>query len=54
MYFEPHLPDEKQMADAYKDYAEDEFVDFILSQTNLENKKLVYQAKDGRKIFRLY
>lgn len=54
LFFEPHLPDELQMKDAYKNYTPDEFVEFILQVSRLENAEFIGEAKDGRKIYKLY
>ncbi len=52
--FEPHLPNEPQMKNAYKNYDVNEFVDFILKYSPLNNSALIFTADDGRKIFKLY
>ena len=54
MYFQPHKPGEPQMKGAYKDYSEDEFVEFILQTSKLTKARLIGTASDGRKIYRLY
>ncbi|MCD6418860.1 class I SAM-dependent methyltransferase [bacterium] len=54
MIFEPHLPDEPQMKDAYRNYDVNEFVKFILKNSPLSNFEHIYTADDGRKIFKLY
>lgn len=54
LFFEPHLPDEKQMEDAYKNHTPDEFVELILQVSKLESVEFIGEAKDGRKIYTLY
>ncbi len=54
MFFEPHLYLEDQMKDAYVNYSESEFVNFILQNTSLNEFKLIHTARDGRHIFKLY
>lgn len=44
---------EDQMKDAYVNYTETEFVDFLLRHTSLDESKLICTAKDGRHIFKL-
>lgn len=53
MYFEPHLPNEFQSGELYKNYSEEEFVEFILQKSKLNNAELIGEAKDGRKIYKL-
>jgi SAM-dependent methyltransferase len=53
MFFESHLHHEDQMKDAYVNYTETEFIDFILSHTSLNKSELIYTAKNGRKVFKL-
>jgi hypothetical protein len=54
LFFEPHLPNEVQMDSAYKNYAPNEFVEFILKVSGLEKAESIGEAMDGRKIYRLY
>lgn len=54
MFFEPHRYDETQMLNAYINYNDNEFVDFILENTKLNNAECICEAKDGRKLYRLY
>lgn len=54
IFFEPHLSDELQMKDAYKNYPNEEFVEFILENSILNYAKCIGEAKDGRKIYKLY
>lgn len=53
MFFEPHLSDELQMKGAYKNYPNEEFVEFILENSILNYAKCIGEAEDGRKIYKL-
>lgn len=54
MFFEPHLPAEDQMRDAYRNFAPGEFVDFVLANSCLKHSELLGTAlRDGRPIYRL-
>jgi hypothetical protein len=53
LFFEPHVYHENQMKDAYVDFTETEFVDFLLSHTSLKKSEIIYVAKNGRKVFKL-
>lgn len=53
LFFEPHRYQEDQMKDAYVDYTETEFVDFLLQHTSLNKSEVIYTAKDGRTVFKL-
>lgn len=53
MLFEPHRPEEPQMADAYRNYDERQFVDFILRSSCLNRAELLYRCNDGRPIYLL-
>lgn len=54
MIFEPHRSAERQMAGAYANYDEREFVDFILSSSVLEHAELVHRCSDGRPVYKLW
>jgi len=54
MVFEPHCPDEPQMVGAYANFAEQEFVDFILSKSMLNHASLIHRCSDGRPVYRLW
>jgi len=54
MYFQPHLPNEPQMEGAYKNYSEEEFVEFILNASRLSEASLIGKASDGRSIYKLF
>lgn len=51
IYFEPHLPSEDQMQDAYLNYDNDEFLHYIMKNTSKTNYKKIYQADDGRSLY---
>ena len=54
LYFEPHIYEEEQMKDAYINYTETEFIDFILNNTSLNASNLIYTAEDGRNVYKLF
>ena len=54
MFFETHLPGERQMAAAYKNYGCEEFAEFILKHSKLNHSKLIGKAEDKRPIYMLY
>jgi SAM-dependent methyltransferase len=53
MFFEPHLQNENQMKNAYINFNETEFVDFILQHTSLNKASLIYTDPCGRQVFKL-
>jgi hypothetical protein len=53
MLFEPHRPEEPQMAGAYRNYDERAFVDFILQHSCLNRAQLLHRCDDGRPIYLL-
>lgn len=53
MFFQAHLPDSPQMKGAYRNYDCDEFINFILENSRLNDVMYVNKAKDGRPIYRL-
>jgi len=54
MFFQPHRADEQQMIDAYMNYNEEEFVDFILKTSKLIEAQLLGTVQGGRNIYKLY
>ena len=54
MIFEPHRTGERQMAGAYADYDEREFVDFIVASSVLKHAELVHRCTDGRPVYKLW
>ena len=53
MFFEAHRYDDTQMNNAFINFTQPEFVDFILQNTSLNKSKVIYTAKNGRTIFKL-
>jgi len=53
LFFEAHRYDDAQMKDAFVNYTQPEFVDFILQHTLLNKSEVLYTAKNGRTIFNL-
>ena len=53
LFFEPHIPQEPQMKGAYVNFAENEFVDFLMRHTSLNNSEIIYHDKNGRNVFKL-
>jgi glycosyltransferase involved in cell wall biosynthesis len=53
IYFEPHLYDEPQMENAYKNMNSEEFVEYILQKTRLSKSVLLGRAADGRPLYKL-
>ena len=53
MYFEAHRFDEPQMKNSFINYHEDEFVNFILSNSTLNKSAPIHTCDDQRKIYKL-
>lgn len=53
MLFEPHRPEEPQMAGAFRNYDERQFVDYILGHSCLNRARLLHRCDDGRPIYLL-
>jgi len=53
MYFQPHNIEEPQMYGAYKNYSEEEFVEFVLQYSKLNDASFLGRARDGRGIYKL-
>jgi hypothetical protein len=53
MFFQAHHPEGEQMRDAYRNYAADEFVAFILEHSHLSTAEYIGTARDGRPIYKL-
>lgn len=53
MFFQAHLPHSPQMKGAYRNYDCDEFVNFILENSILNDAIYINKAKDGRPIYML-
>ena len=54
MYFQPHHTNDSQMENAYRNYSEEEFVEFVLQSSMLNEAKFLGRAQDGRGIYKLY
>jgi len=54
MFFEPAISTEPQMKNSYKNFTEEQFVEFILKNSTLKSAKLIGTASDGRKIYKLF
>lgn len=53
LFFEPPLPNELKMKNAYKIFTVEEFVEFILERSGLKRVEPIGTAKDGRRLYRL-
>jgi hypothetical protein len=53
LFFEPHRYEDGQMKDAYVNYTEAEFVDFLLRHLSLRKSEAIYTARNGRTVFKL-
>ncbi len=53
MFFEPHLPNEAQMENAYQNFDNKQFVDFIIENTRLTKSECIGHVNDGRPIYKL-
>lgn len=53
LFIEPHLPDEVQMVDAYRNLNPTEFVHFIRENVGLSRVKCIGMAEDGRSIYKI-
>jgi len=51
LYFQVHNPEESQMIGAFKNFNNEEFVQFILDNSNYENVELIGESR-GRKIYK--
>ncbi len=54
MFFEPHSPEFFQDQKPYRNYSEEEFVQFILKNSELNESQYLGTAQDGRKIYKLF
>lgn len=54
LFFQPDLTDKAQMQCAYKSYAADEFVEFLLEHSRLDGAERIGVTQDGWPLFRLY
>ncbi len=53
LFFEPHTHNERQMKNAYINYNEQEFVNFILANSCLNKVKLIFSEPSGRHVYHL-
>ena len=53
MVFEPHLPDDPQMASAFRNFAPADFVDFLSARMTMERAEQIGAASDGRPLYLL-
>jgi len=54
IFFEPHTHNEEQMTDSYVNFTEKEFIRFIQTHSRLNNSQYIYEANDGRHIYKIY
>lgn len=54
MFFEPHNPCEVQMQNAYRNYDEEEFVEFVKVNTGFSEAEHICETNDNRKLYKLY
>ena len=55
MFFQAHRHDPPgQMADAFRNYSEDEFVQFVSNHTGLSGYQRLGVASDGRPLYKLW
>ena len=54
MILEPHCADEPQMIGAYRNFHEQQFVEFILERSVLKHSEIIHRCEDGRPIYRLW
>ena len=54
MYFMPHLPKQKQMEGAFKNFDPEEFARFVIEHSCLNHAKLIGYAEDDRPMYKLY
>lgn len=53
LFFEPHLTDEAQMAEAYRNLDHEAFVRFVAENTGLDQWQCIGFGQEGRPIYRL-
>lgn len=54
LFFQPSLPDEKQMESAYKNFDCDEFAQFIVEHSCLKKSALIGYGENKRPLYKLY
>lgn len=53
MFFEPHLYNDPQMANAYINMHEEEFAEYVCKKVNKNQMKLIGKASDGRPLYKI-
>ena len=53
MIFEAHRTDEPHMIDAYANLETEDFIQFIFDNSSLTKSEFIYEAEDGRKMYKL-
>ena len=51
MFFEPHLCQEESMRDAYQNFGEKEFVDFVMWHAGFTSSEVIYSDNNGRVVY---
>jgi len=54
MFFQAHEFNSVQMQNAYRDFSADEFVEFILRHSELDESRYLGKTSDGRRLYKLY
>ncbi|MBC3765020.1 ParB N-terminal domain-containing protein [Neptunicella marina] len=54
MFLQTHSPDEPQMANAFRNYAGEQFAQFVIDHSCLNQFEVIANLSNGRKLFRLY
>lgn len=54
MFFEPHNPEESHMRQAYKNFVNDEFADFIIKNSHFSNFEIIGYSEVGRPLYKIY
>ena len=53
IFFQPHLPEDPQMRDVYRNLGNEEFVLLVQNNTGLQHCQLIGEFLEGRKLYRL-
>lgn len=54
MFFEPHNPDEPQMKEAYRNFDNDEFAEFIIRNSSFSKSERIGVSDHGRNLYKIY
>ncbi len=54
LFFESHQYEDPQMQNAYKNFNPQEFTEFILNNSCLNNSKMIGECQDGRLLYKLW